>query len=161
VPPGDLPWHLPEDLRHFKRLTRGGVLVMGRRTWQSLGERPLPDRTIVVLSRQDLTVPAGVRVLPSLETACRAFAGAGRLWIAGGEAVYREALPLASGLELTRIDLAPDGDARFPDFDPSEWHLVEERVHPADGRHACELRFQRWLRSPDPTGAQPGKTFED
>lgn len=147
---GGLPWHLPADLQHFKRLTRGGVLVMGRLTWQSLAGRTLPNRTIVVLSRQALDLPPGVQRFGSLAEARQAFAGHERIWIAGGEAVYREALPLASGLELTRVELEPVGDASFPEFNEQDWQLQEERLHPADTHHACGFRFQRWIRRVSP-----------
>jgi dihydrofolate reductase len=131
---GVMPWHLPEDLRHFRELTRGATVVMGRTTWFSLPERfrPLPGRRNVVLSRQTGLTVDGADVRASLEAAV-AEAGAGeRVWVIGGGQVYAAALPMADRLVVTEIDAEVDGDTRAPCIDgtwqvdacdpPKGWH---------------------------------------
>lgn len=144
---GDLPWRLPDDLAHFKRLTRGCPVVMGRRTWESIG-RPLPGRRMIVLSRRrGLPLPEGVEQVEDLEAALVACDGAERVFIIGGEAVYRLALPVAAGIELTRVHTrVTDGDARFPEVDWDEWEKVAHVAHPADDRHAAAMTFETWRR---------------
>ena len=123
---GDLPWHLPEDLAHFKRTTTGHPVVMGRRTFEAIAGRlggPLPDRTNVVLSRGDPDLPDGVVRAGSLEAALDAArdTGADVAYVVGGGSVYAQALPLADRLVLTEVDAAPEGDVRFPDWDRDDW----------------------------------------
>lgn len=143
---GDLPWHLPADLAHFKRLTRGGTLLMGRRTWESIGERPLPGRRILVLTSRPLDLPPTCLQVASVDQALALCQGLDRLWVAGGQAVYEETLPRATGMELTRIELEPRGDAHFPDFDTAQWVLEDERLHLGDAAHGCGFSFERWRR---------------
>jgi dihydrofolate reductase len=125
-----LPWHLPADLRHFKRLTLGHCLIMGRKTWESIG-RPLPGRTTVVLTRRPGYAAPGAVVVHSLPAALAAAraAGDGEAFIAGGAEVYRQALGLAGRLYLTLIHRELPGDATFPALDPGEWRLVGEERH--------------------------------
>ena len=120
-----LPWHLPEDLRHFKELTTGRTVVMGRRTWESLPDRfrPLPGRRNIVVTRNAGYPAEGATIVSSLPAALAA-AGAGETFIIGGAQLYAAALPLADRLELTEIDAAFPGDARFPEFDPGEWREI-------------------------------------
>ena len=118
---GGLPWHLPEDLAHFKRLTLGHVLVMGRRTYESIG-RALPGRTTVVVTRDETWAAAGVTVAHSIEQALEIAAGIdGSVFVVGGADVFRETLPSADRLHLTHVDASPDGDTVFPDVDWSQW----------------------------------------
>jgi len=118
---GGLPWHLPEDLAHFKRLTLGHVLVMGRRTYESIG-RSLPGRTTVVVTRDETWAAAGVTVAHSIEQALEIAAGIdGSVFVVGGADVFRETLPSADRLHLTHVDASPDGDTVFPDVDWSQW----------------------------------------
>jgi dihydrofolate reductase len=120
---GGLPWHLPDDLRRFKELTLGHVLVMGRRTYESIG-RPLPGRTTVVVTRTPRWDAGadGVLTAGNLPDALDA-AGAvdETVFVVGGAQVYADALPLADRLELTLVDAEPDGDTFFPDVDWSAW----------------------------------------
>ena len=125
---GKLPWHLPEDLQHFKRLTVGHPVIMGRRTWESIG-RPLPNRTNIVVSRRDDFQAAGANVAPSLEAALALCTGAGPVFVIGGGEVYRAALPYAAGLVLTRIHRDYEGDARFPAIDPADWKESRREEH--------------------------------
>ncbi len=127
---GDIPWHLPEDLAHFRRETRGHAVIMGRTSWDALPDayRPLPGRRNIVLSRRPDFVAEGAEVADSLDAALE-LVGAGA-WICGGAKVYAEALPCADQLVVTDIDLAVDGDAYAPQIGP-EWEL--ERREPAVG----------------------------
>jgi dihydrofolate reductase len=130
---GGLPWHLPDDLRRFKELTLGHVLVMGRKTYESIG-RPLPGRTTVVVTRNPQWDPGapGVHVAATVEEAVDAAAAIDPdVFVVGGAEVYRAALPLADCLELTLVDAEPDGDTRFPDVVWDAWR--ELRRDDADG----------------------------
>jgi dihydrofolate reductase len=128
---GRIPWHLPEDFAHFKTTTMGGVLVMGRATYDSIG-RPLPGRTTIVLTRDPAWSADGVLVAHSLDDGL-ALAGdqPGETFVVGGTQVYEQALPLATHQVLTEVHLAPDGDAHYPEFDPDEW--IETRREPREG----------------------------
>ena len=141
-----LPWHLSEDLRHFKALTLGRPVVMGRRTWESIG-RPLPGRTnIVVTTNVEIPLPAGVLRAASLEAALilaqRVVTrdGVDECMVIGGGEIFRQALPLATRVELTDIELEVEGDAYFPDLPGTEW---EERAC-TEGTGAAEphLRYR-------------------
>lgn len=120
-----LPWHLPEDLKHFKELTTGHAVIMGRKTWESLPERfrPLPGRRNIVITRNPAYQAPGATVVHSLAEALKVGAGgtAEKLFVIGGAELYAHALPLAKRLELTEIDAAFEGDAYFPAFDRGEW----------------------------------------
>ncbi len=139
-----LPWHLPEDLKHFKRITTGHTLVMGRRTYESIG-RPLPNRRNIVLSRQPGWEAPGVEVYPNLASALAA-AGEGPIFIIGGAELFREALPRAAVLHLTRVHERFPGDVHFPPTG-GDWELAWEEVHASDARHASGFTFQRLERS--------------
>lgn len=127
-----LPWHLPEDLKHFKSLTMGHTVVMGRKTWESLPARfrPLPGRTNVVVTRNAGYAAPGATVVHSLAAAVKVVAGgmAEDLFVIGGAELYRHALPHAQRLELTEIDAEIDGDARFPAFDRTQWREVRREA---------------------------------
>jgi dihydrofolate reductase len=123
---GDLPWHLPEDLAHFKRTTLGQAVVMGRITWESIPEkfRPLPGRRNVVVSRQTDYAAAGATVVSSLQDALAMFPADEVVWLIGGAQLYAQALPLASQLVVTEIDADFEGDAFAPTLGP-EWHETQ------------------------------------
>jgi dihydrofolate reductase len=143
---GSLPWHLPDDLRRFKATTMGHVLIMGRRTLDSIG-RALPGRRSVVLTRnRAFRPPEGVEVAPDLDSALALVAEAPQVFVVGGASVYREALPRAHQLHITRVDARVPGDVRFPSVAWGEWTLVEEERHPADARHAFPFSFRRYAR---------------
>jgi dihydrofolate reductase len=126
-----IPWRLPTDFAHFKRTTMGKPLVMGRKTFESIG-KPLPGRTNIVVTRQRGYQPDGVLVIDSLVAAldhAQAIAaadGAGEVVVAGGGEIYREAMPLADRLYITHVSAAPAGDVRFPEIDPAIWVVVAE-----------------------------------
>lgn len=140
-----LPWHLPDDLRRFKRLTLGHPVLMGRKTTQSIG-RALPGRPNLVLSRSTSAPYPEQTVVSSIEQA-RRLAGPGPLFVIGGGEVYRQCLALASALHLTWVETRiADADTWFPRFDPGEWSLQHESRHPADDRHAHAFRFVDYQR---------------
>ena len=142
---GDLPWRLPNDLKHFKRLTVGKTVLMGRKTWISLG-RPLPDRDNWVLTRDRGFAAEGCRVFHSLEQALAAHAGE-ELMVIGGADLYRQTLPLAQRLYITEVDARLIGDTHFPPLEPTQWRQVSEESHPADDRHAYAYTFKLLERS--------------
>ena len=128
---GRLPWDIPEDLAHFRTLTTGKPVLMGRKTWESLPERfrPLPGRTNIVLTRQEgYVLPVGVECFSSLAKAVSAHKN-DDLFVIGGGHVYAEALPLADRLEITRVNRDVDGDAFFPEFDEMDWKEVAREDH--------------------------------
>ncbi len=142
---GDMPWHLPADLAHFKQVTMGHPVLMGRKTFESIG-RALPGRRNIVLSRSAVDLPATVEQFRSLAQALAALDESDGVMVIGGGEVYRQALPLASRLALTFIDADIDGDTRFPEFSPREWALVSMQSRPADDRNAYALVFAEFRR---------------
>lgn len=148
---GDLPWRLPDEMAHFKRTTLGRVVIMGRRTFDELGD-PLPKRTNIVVTRSRTWAHEGVHVAHDLESAvglARQLAGPDA-WgdpdrcpvVIGGGELYRLALPRVDRLYLTEVDAAPEGDTTFPDLDADEWVELEVREHPTDDRHASGYRIR-------------------
>lgn len=140
---GDLPWHLPDDLKRFKALTLGKPLLMGRRTAQSLG-RALPGRRNLVLTRSGRAPFEGMEPLDSLPAAlqCAQETGAGELCVIGGGDVFALALPGATRMHLTWVETEVQGaDAWFPRFDPAHWRETLREPHPADARHAFAFAF--------------------
>lgn len=128
---GGIPWHLPEDFAHFKALTLGHTLVMGRATYDSIG-RPLPGRTTVVLTRDPDWSADGVLVAHDLDEALEIAAGLpGDVMVAGGAQVYAAAMPVATHQVLSEVHQAPEGDTFYPEPDPGEW--VETRREARDG----------------------------
>ncbi len=145
---GGLPWHLPEDLRHFKELTLGKPIIMGRLTHESIG-RPLPGRTNIVISRNPAHDAPGCVVVTSLADAIKHAATLvgvdGEVMVIGGAQIYREALPRADRLYLTRVEVDAEGDTVFPELDASDWLLVSSSTHssPAAG---LDYRLETWAR---------------
>jgi dihydrofolate reductase len=137
---GDLPWRLPDDLKRFRKLTLGNTILMGRRTWASLG-KPLDGRRNWVLTRDaSFVAPTGVEVFANLEHALAAEAE-GELLVIGGAQLYQQTLPLATRLELTRVHAQVEGDTFFPPIDPVEWLETAREEHAADVRHAHAYAF--------------------
>ncbi len=125
---GDLPWHIPEDLKHFRRVTMGHAIIMGRVTHESIG-RPLPGRQNIVITRQDGAHFDGCQVAGSLDEALKLAREAGddEPRVVGGGAIYALALPLATKLFLSEVDMDVSGDTYFPEIDPGEWTEVDRR----------------------------------
>jgi dihydrofolate reductase len=135
-----LPWHLPADLAHFRRTTLGHPVIMGRRTWESIG-RPLPGRENLVVSRRAGYSAPGARVVQSLEEAWRTVAGAGEAFVIGGAGLYEAALPGADRIYLTEIEADVEGDTRFPALQEGDWIATIQGEHGADERNAFGMRF--------------------
>ena len=134
---GALPWHLPADLKRFKRMTVGKPVIMGRKTFDSIG-KPLPGRHNIVLTRDPGWQAAGVTVAPNLAEAIAAAgldprARADEVMVIGGAQIYAEALPSATRIEVTEVDAEPDGDTRLPAFDPVRWRETARENHAAEG----------------------------
>jgi len=142
---GAMPWHLPDDLKRFKRLTLGKPVLMGRKTALAIG-RALPGRRNLVLTRGGAAPYAEQEVVPSIEAAV-ALARGGELCVIGGGEVYALALPRATHLHLTWIDAAaPDADAFFPRFDPVQWRETARVPHAPDARHEYSFSFVDYVR---------------
>jgi dihydrofolate reductase len=158
---GELPWRLPADLAHFKRLTMGAAILMGRKTYDSIG-RPLPGRKSIVLTRDtawraihDAPLPEGLLVVDSLDMAIEVaialaaqaeVQNADEVFVIGGGEIYRLALPQADRVYLTRVHTTVEGDAAFPALDPTEWRLTSSEDHPADERNKHPCTFEVWER---------------
>jgi dihydrofolate reductase len=144
-----MPWHLPEDLAHFKRLTLGHPVVMGRKTYESiiatLG-KPLPGRTNIVVTRQAGYEAPGCVVVPSLEAGLAAAREAEEIFVIGGAEIYRLALGRADRVHLTRIDAAFEGDTTFPALDPARWRETAREEHPPAGGRTFGFAFLRYDR---------------
>ncbi len=146
---GKLPWHLAADLRRFKRLTMGHAIVMGRKTWESIG-RPLAGRRMMVVSRDphyrsefdDVAVVRNVDAAVELAKA----AGEVEVFIIGGSDIFRCGLPLADAIYLTRVEAEIDGDAFFPEIDWTAWQLRQSEVHDADAQNDFRHVFQMFER---------------
>jgi dihydrofolate reductase len=129
---GKLPWHLPEDLKHFKNLTLNHPVIMGRRTWESLG-KPLPGRENIVITRQPGYAAPGASVAASLAGAVALCTGESLAFVIGGAEIYAAALPLADGLVLTEIQHDFEGDTRFPQWNRDAWRVSQKETHTSAG----------------------------
>ena len=135
-----LPWHLPADFAHFKSTTMGKPIVMGRKTFESIG-KPLPGRSNIVLSRNPETQFDGVVCVNRFEDALAAVPDAEEIMIIGGSTIYEMLLPQANRLYLTFVDAEFEGDAWFPKFDVNQWFESESVVRQADEKNAYDCRF--------------------
>ena len=146
-----IPWRLPSDFAYFKRMTVGKPLIMGRKTFESIG-KPLPERVNIVVTRQPGYQAEGVLVMNSLAAAlqhAQAIAAAdraGEVMIGGGEAIYREAMPLADRLYISHVALSPEGDSFFPAIDPNVWQVEDEPDVPLSGRDDAAFRATVYAR---------------
>lgn len=144
---GKMPWHLPNDLKHFKNVTWGMPVIMGRKTFESLG-KALPGRKNIVISRQTgLRIP-GVVIVKSIEDALfvAAETDAREAMVIGGGEIYKSLYTKANRIYLTRVDAEPEGDTFFPVFEQGEWHLVSQKNHEADEKNPYNYSFQVWER---------------
>jgi len=147
---GAIPWHLPEELKRFKRLTLGHHIIMGRRTWESIG-RPLPGRTSVIVTRQPGYRVPGAKVAHSLDEAIAACGADDEIFVIGGAELYAQALARAGRLYLTTVDAEVPGDTSMPDYAAGEWREVSGESFPADARHRYAFRcavYERVGRAP-------------
>ena len=141
-----LPWHLPEDLKHFKALTLGKPILMGRRTFESIG-RPLVGRTNLVLTSDRGFCAAGVLSLGSIDEAFEAVPGEAELVVIGGASVYAQMLPFARRMHVTWVEAEIDGDTRFPEIDMRQWRSRSRREQPQDEEHAQAITFETFERA--------------
>ena len=158
---GQMPWHLPEDLAHFKRMTLGQPVIMGRKTWAALPERfrPLPGRDNWVITRQAGFLAPGARVAHSLPDALRQMPSQSQPWVIGGAQIYAEALPLAQHAVVTEIDLViDDGDAYSPVFDSSWVEMGRESYVSAQG---LGYRFIRMISKRPANPSSPIQPLDD
>jgi dihydrofolate reductase len=144
----DLPWHLPADLRRFKETTVGHTIVMGRKTYDSIG-RPLPKRRSIVVTRNRQLQIDGVDVVHSIEEALDLAAGEGVVFIIGGATIYHAAMTLADELAITHVHAEVDGDTGFPRIDSDTWVEVDREDHPADDRNEHAYSFVTYRRMSD------------
>jgi dihydrofolate reductase len=135
-----LPWHLPADLKHFKALTMGHHIIMGRKTYESIG-KPLPGRTSVVVTRNADYAPPGVVVVNSLEAAIPACGDDGEIFVIGGAELYRQAINLADRIYLTEIDADISGDAHFTELDRKLWQETGRVSHAPDEKNLYSYHF--------------------
>jgi dihydrofolate reductase len=145
----DVPWRLSTDLKRLKAMTMGHHVIMGRKTYESVG-RPLPGRTNVVITRQESYAPEGVTVVHALEDAVRIAAQQGddEAFVLGGAEIYAQAMHGADRMYLTRVHAEVDGDTWFPDFDDvSEWHLIDAEHFEADEKNEFPFSFLTYVRA--------------
>jgi len=135
-----LPWQLPADMAWFRKNTMGKPILMGRKTYESIG-RPLPGRTNLILTRQQDLQIGGCTVVHDLAAAMATVAGAEEIMVMGGAEIYALLLPHADRLYITEIDAAFNGDAWFPAFDRNAWHTLSSESHQADERNICPYTF--------------------
>ena len=135
-----LPWHLPADLKHFKAMTVGKPIIMGRRTWESLPGK-LPDRIHIIVSSNPDYVAEGCVVVDSLDAAMAAAGAVPEVMIVGGAMLYAQALPFADRLYITVVEAEVDGDATFPEYDQSQWQELERENHSSDERNQYAYSF--------------------
>jgi dihydrofolate reductase len=151
---GDLPWHLPEDLKHFMRSTKGHAVVMGRKTFESL-DKPLPGRLNIVVSRSmsiEDEIPGLVMVVRSLAEGIEAGKaadrelGKGLVWIAGGGEIYKQAIDGADLIVRTLVHCELTGDTHFPEICPDNWGRADAEEYPADDRHSYGFTIEQWVK---------------
>jgi dihydrofolate reductase len=138
-----LPWHLPADLQRFKRLTMGKPILMGRKTFESIG-KPLPGRDNIVVTRDPNYRREGIHVVHDADQALRAAGDAAEIMVIGGAELFRAFLPRAGRIHLTRVHGNIAGDVMWPALDERDWQVVEREAHPADPRHAYAMTFEVW-----------------
>lgn len=144
---GKLPWHLPNDMKHFKNVTWGMPVVMGRKTFESLG-KALPGRKNIVITRQPGLNLAGTVTVQKIEDALFVAkqTDAKEVMVIGGGEIYKTLFDKAKRIYLTRVEAEPEADTFFPVLHPKEWHLVSQQIHEADEKNAYNYSFQLWER---------------
>jgi dihydrofolate reductase len=136
-----LPWKLPADMRWFRQHTLGKAIVMGRKTFESFGGKPLPDRHNIVMTRDKNYCAEGATVVHSIDEAMAVAGNVDELMIIGGASFYEQMLPSADRMYLTLVDMEPQGDAWFPTYDETDWQEVERHDHQPDSKNPCACSF--------------------
>lgn len=139
-----IPWHIPEDFAFFKQFTSGKTVIMGRKTWDSLPRKPLPQRRNIVISRQTDFQADGAECFSSLEQALESCSSEAEIIIMGGEQIYQQAVEFATDLRLTEIQLTPDGDTFFPKFSLETWQEISREHHISEKKIAFD--FVHYIR---------------
>ena len=144
---GQMPWHLPNDMKHFKNVTWGMPVLMGRKTFESLG-KVLPGRKNIVVTRQPGWQAEGTVAVQKIEDALfvAKATDAKEVMVIGGGEIYKTLFEKASRIYLTRVELVPEADTFFPSLSPKEWHLVSQQIHEADEKNIYNYSFQLWER---------------
>jgi len=141
-----LLWHLPEDLKYFKKMTMGHPIIMGRKTYESIG-KPLPNRTNIVVSRKEDWFEEGILIVPSIKDAIKHAKKINeQIFIIGGGNIYEQTIDLADCLKITQVDFQTKADAFFPKIDENIWQKTDEIHHPKDEKNAYNFSFQTWER---------------
>lgn len=141
-----MPWHLPDDLKYFKATTLNKPVIMGRKTFESIGLKPLPNRPNFIISRNDNFQAEGARVFNSVELALSQLKDYSEVMIMGGAQIYAQWIDRVDQLYITEVKAAPEGDAFFPIIDHQAWYEVSREPHPADERHAFAFDFVVYKR---------------
>ena len=144
-----LPWHMPADIRYFKATTQGHPVIMGRKTFESIGSKPLVNRTNIILTRKEHTCsPAGCHLAYNLKEAFQKAAdtGAKEVFVIGGSQLYAQALPMVDTLYITEIHTEVKGDTYFPDFDTAQWKEVSRKEHKADTHNPHAYAFVKYIQ---------------
>lgn len=139
-----LPWHLPEDFKHFKAVTMGKPVVMGRKTFESIGH-PLPGRRNIVISRSDYSAE-GIEVVTSIDDALALVSNVAEVMVIGGASIYEQLLPMADRLYITHVDTEVEGDAWFPEIDPACWDVLEQQSFQADSKNRFDFTIRTYQR---------------
>lgn len=143
-----MPWHLPKDLKHFKEKTSGHPVIMGRKTYESIG-KPLPNRTNIVISRKENWFEEGILIVGSIKEAMKFAQKINEdYFIIGGGSLYEQTMGLADRLIITEVDATPEADTFFPKIDEKIWKLVESTHEPADEKNAYDLTFKVYISHP-------------
>lgn len=140
-----LLWHIKEDLQHFKRITTGGVIIMGRKTFESIG-RALPNRRNIIISRNTEYKQEGCEVFSSIESAISNLKDEEKIFIIGGGEIYKSTLPLATKIELTVVEQDYEGDTLFPVIDMSKWQVISSERHERGEKYEYPFRFETLIK---------------
>lgn len=140
-----LLWHLPDDFKRFKSVTTGHYIIMGRKTFESF-PKPLPNRTHVIITRQEYKAPEGCIVVDSLHKAIAACPKEEETFVIGGGEIYKQSIEIADKLDITKVHQSFEADTFFPEIDLNIWKLVSEEFHSKDERHPTDFTFETYLR---------------
>lgn len=141
----DLVWHLPDDFKRFKQLTTGHHIIMGRKTFESF-PKPLPNRTHIVITRNQNYRKEGIIIVHSLDAALLKASADAQPFVIGGGEIYKQAIEIADAIELTRVHGSFDADTFFPEIDKNYWELKTEVFHDTDDRHRYPFTYETWVR---------------
>lgn len=142
----DMPWHLPDDLKFFKKNTQNKTVIMGRKTFQSIGSKPLPNRRNIVISRNQSFETNGAALYASVEQAILSCSKQEEVMIIGGGQLYKMMLPYATRLYLTHVEASIEGDTIFPSWSSDDWQETNSEYHPVDEKHLFAFTFKTYQK---------------